>query len=103
MTWGGFKRLYDLAQNADVGEGLLAENLLLFEHPSLSKALSLLGQNQIPLFGIRQAKHIGRPHEWEQIVDLQMEMPPKLVEVFAPSPRVNQLDQSRHIADRDVW
>ncbi len=68
-----------------MGEGLLAEDLLFFEHASLGKALSLLGQHQVTLFGICQVKQIGCLHQWEQVVDLQLEMPPKLVEVFAPS------------------
>ena len=39
-----------------MGEGLLAEDLLFFEHASLGKALSLLGQHQVALHCIRQAK-----------------------------------------------
>src|SRR2546421_6494512 len=85
-----------------MGEGLLAEILLSFEPSSLGKALSLLGQHQVTLLCIRQAKNIGCLYQWEQIVEFQLEMPPKPVQVFAPSSCMNQLDQPRHIADRDM-
>src|SRR5260370_28178380 len=93
VTRSGFQRLDDLAQDADMGEGLLAEHLLLFEHTRLGKALSSLGQYQVALLCIRQVKHIGRLQQWEQILEFQVEVSPKPAQVFASSPCLNQLDE----------
>src|SRR5215469_3801731 len=86
-----------------MGEGLFAEHLLLFEHTRLGKALSCLGQYQVALLGICQVKHIGRLHQWEQIIEFQVQVAPKLVQVFASSSCMNQFDEARHIADGDMW
>jgi hypothetical protein len=92
--------LHDGAHQADVGEYLLAEHLLFFQHPGLGKVAPFLRQDQVPFLRIRQAEQVCGFHHWQQLIQYQAEVAPELAEVLAVTVCMHPFHQPRHLADR---
>src|SRR5689334_11740860 len=102
VTGSGLQGLHDIAHQANMREDLLAEDLLFFEHAGLCKVLPLLSEHQVPFLRIRQVEQVRRFYQWQQFVEFQVKRTPELVQIFASSSRLHQLDQSCHVANSNM-
>src|SRR5258708_27844513 len=102
MTGCRLQGMYNLSEQRDMSQRLLTEYLLFLQHVRFCKVSPLRSQHQVSLLHLGQREEIGRFHQWQQIIDLQLQRSPDLVEIYSISLGVHQFDQSGDIANRGM-